>query len=316
LIEGMEAGADDFLVKPISKEELRVRVRAGRRVVDLETGLAAKNHELASLNGELKQAYARIEEDLKAAGWMQANLLPSVSPCTLGVKSEWRFRPSRYVAGDTLNVFTLDQNHVGFYLLDVSGHGVPAAMLSVTLSMLLTPDQTHGSPLKRFDSASQTYVPVSPDETMADLNRRFQSRDDQYFTMIYGILNTQTLMLRFTQAGHPHPLLIRGAREMKTLGTGGSPVGILPGVKYDTVEMQLEPGDRLFLYSDGVSECNNPAGDMFGEERLLKYLTNARSKPLNDMVGGLETEIENWHGKAEFDDDVSVLALELAEKTI
>lgn len=131
---------------------------------------------------------------------MQASLLPSTSPCMLGINSEWRFRPSRYVAGDTLNIFPIDKNHVAFYLLDVSGHGVPAAMLSVTLSMLLTPDNLQGSPLKRFVTVSDTYVTVPPEQVIAELNRRFQSRDDQYFTMLYGLLDTQDLTLRISQA--------------------------------------------------------------------------------------------------------------------
>jgi sigma-B regulation protein RsbU (phosphoserine phosphatase) len=310
-IEGMEAGADDFLVKPFSTEELRVRVRAGERVVNLERGLALKNRELEALNAKLQEAYGRIEDDLKAAAWMQASLLPAVSPRALGVNSEWRFRPSRYVAGDTLNVFPIDQHHLAFYLLDVSGHGVPAAMLSVTLSMLLTPDSTPASPLKRFDAASQNYLAVAPDEAIAELNRRFQSRDDQYFTMIYGLLDTRSLMLRFSQAGHPNPLLIQKGRKMRVLGAGGSPVGILPHAEFDSVQVQLDPGDRLVLYSDGVTECTNPSGDQFGDQRLRHYLTRAGEKPLDQMLGGLETEIEGWRGKLEFDDDISLLALEV-----
>jgi sigma-B regulation protein RsbU (phosphoserine phosphatase) len=310
LIVGMEAGADDFLVKPFSTEELRVRVHAGERVVNLEQGLALKNRELAAVNAKLQQAYVRIEDDLKAAAWMQASLLPAASPKALGVSSEWRFRPSRYVAGDTLNVFPIDENQLAFYLLDVSGHGVPAAMLSVTLSMLLTPDNTPGSPLKRFDAASQAYVTVPPEDAVAELNRRFQSRDDQYFTMIYGLLETRDLTLRFSQAGHPNPLLIEKGC-LRVLGAGGSPVGILPQAQFDSVQVQLHPGDRLVLYSDGVTECTNPAGDLYGEQRLRQYLTHAGAKPLSDMLGGLETEIETWRGKREFDDDISLLALEV-----
>ena len=140
LIEGMDAGADDFLVKPISPEELRVKVRAGERVLSLEQGLADKNRELARINRRLKSAHKLIEDDLKAAAWMQTRLLPSPALLAHGVRCEWRLQPSGYVAGDTFNFFAMGEQQVGFYLLDVSGHGVPAAMLSVTLSMMLTPD--------------------------------------------------------------------------------------------------------------------------------------------------------------------------------
>ncbi len=310
----MEAGADDFLVKTFSREELRVRVRAGERVVNLERGLACRNRELATINAKLKQAYERIENDLKMAAWMQANLLPSVSPHTLGVRSEWRFRPSSYVAGDILNIFPIDRHRVAFYVLDVAGHGVPAAMLSVTISKLLTPDSAGGSPLKRFNPATQTYDVVEPGEAVAELNRRFQTNDDQYFTMIYGLLDTQRLTLNFSQAGHPHPLLIRGGDEVRTLGEGGPPVGILPEAEFDSIEVQLQPGDRLLLYSDGVTDCTSPGGEIFGEERLLRYLSSSSSKPLGELLAGLEAAMETWRSIGEFEDDISLLALEIGAR--
>jgi phosphoserine phosphatase RsbU/P len=317
LVEGMDAGADDFVVKPISAEELRVKVRAGERVLRLQQGLAEKNHELAGINSRLQSAYQLIEDDLKAAAWIQEQLLPSPALHALGVKCEWKFQPSSYIAGDTFNFFALDERQVGFYLLDVSGHGVPAAMLSVTLSMILTPDATHGSPLKRYDPASGVFEVRSPEDTIRELNRRFQSRDDRYFTMIYGLLDVRTSRLRLAQAGHPSPVLIKNRSELHLLGTGGMPVGLWPDMDFDYLEVPFTEGDRLLLYSDGVTDCMSPDGEAFGEERLLSYLENVANEPLSGILSGLDSAMKAWRGSKEFGDDVSLLAMELTgEKSV
>jgi sigma-B regulation protein RsbU (phosphoserine phosphatase) len=313
LIEGMEAGADDFLVKPFSKEEMRVRVRAGERVLDLERGLAQRNRDLSEINAQLQTAYECIKGDLKAASWMQMNLLPRASLRTLNVTSEWRFRPSSYVAGDIFNIFQVDEHRVGFYLLDVSGHGVPAAMLSVTLSMLLRPDSLHGSPVNRRNSTTGLNEVVSPGDVVRKLNQQFQGKDDRYFTMIYGLVDTRAGELTLTQAGHPSPVLIKRGKELIVLGDGGPPIGLWPDTEYDTIQTSFCPGDRLMLYSDGVTECANPRGELFGDERLLNYLRGTRTEPLPQMLAGLELEMEQWRGLAEFEDDVSLLALEFEE---
>ena len=294
LIEGMEAGADDFLVKPISEEELRVRVRAGERVLELERGLSERNQALNNAN-------KRMQQDLKAASWMQMNLLPAPSQRTLHIQSEWRFRPSSYVAGDIFNLFPIDDHRVGFYLLDVSGHGVPAAMLSFALSLILRPDSTHQSRRKHANS---------PAEVVSNLNRCFQGNDDQYFTINYGVLDSRTEELTFTQAGHPSPVLIQSGKDLVPLGDGGSPVGLLPDAEYGTIRADFHPGDRLILYSDGVVECANQHNQLFGEDRLLNYLRANRSGCMAGMLKGLEFEMEKWRGQPEFDDDVSLLALE------
>ena len=312
LVEGMDAGADDFVVKPISAEELRVKVRAGERVLTLQQGLATKNRELAAANARLQSAHKLIEDDLKAAAWIQEQLLPSPALHALGVKCEWRFRPSSYIAGDIFNFFALDEKQVGFYLLDVSGHGVPAAMLSVTLSMVLTPDATHGSPLKSYDHSTGALKVSSPGDAIRELNRRFQSRDDRYFTMLYGILDTESGSLRLAQAGHPSPILLRQGIPPEMLGQGGMPVGLWPEIEFDCMELFVSPGDRLLLYSDGVTECMNPDGESFGEQRLLDYLESASERCLPEILRGLDSEMTQWGGATNYGDDVSLLAIEFS----
>jgi len=311
LIEGMDAGADDFLVKPISPEELRVKVRAGERVLRLQQGLAEKNRELAGINNRLQSAHKLIEDDLKAAAWMQQRLLPQAALEAHGVKCSWRLQPSGYIAGDIFNFFALDDSHVGFYLLDVSGHGVPAAMLSVTLSMMLTPDAANGSPLKRYDSATDAYDILSPGDAVRELNRRFQTRDDRYFTMIYGLFDARSSMLRLAQAGHPGPVLIRKGEAPRVLGTGGMPVGLWRDIDFDCFDTRLNPGDRILLYSDGVTECMNFDGEAFGEDRLLIYLAQSAAQPMDNLLGGLLTAVRAWRAETDFGDDLSLLAIEM-----
>jgi sigma-B regulation protein RsbU (phosphoserine phosphatase) len=312
LIEGMDAGADDFLVKPISPEELRVKVRAGERVLCLQQGLADKNRELARTNSRLQSAHQVIENDLRAAALMQRRLLPSPALLAHGVRCAWRLQPSGYLAGDTFNLFAMSEQQVGFYLLDVSGHGVPAAMLSVTLSMMLTPDATAGNPLKRYNRDREAFELLSPGEAIRLLNQRFQSKDDSYFTMIYGLFDTASSVLSLAQAGHPGPILIKKAGEVIVLGSGGMPVGLWPEIEFDCFDISADHGDRLLLYSDGVTECANLDGEAFGENRLLAYLEQWAAEPLDELLGGLLTEIKTWRAIPDFSDDVSLLAIEMA----
>lgn len=311
MLRGMEAGADDYLSKPVSGEELRARIRAGERILQLDRRWTDKNVEHQQSNQRLRMAYDRMESDLKAAAWMQEHLLPPMEASALGVACNWRYRPSSYMAGDMFNFFAIDDRFVGFYLLDVAGHGVPAAMFSVALSMMLTPDAKYGTPLKRLAPNGETFEVVEPAEVVADLNRRFQNRDDKHFTMSYGLLDSQASLLRLAQAGNPNPVLIESGGRVKTLTEGGFPVGLWPEMDFDYVEAPFKPGDRLVLYSDGVTECTNCREEEFGDQRLLRYLSRAASQPLDGILNGLERQLEDWHGSSEFTDDVSLLAVEL-----
>jgi phosphoserine phosphatase RsbU/P len=311
LIEGMDSGADDFMVKPISMEEIRVRVRAGERVLTLERTLAEKHRELETANGALQTAYRRMEDDLRAAAWVQQNLLPPPTINALGVACRWCFRPSSYMSGDIFDFFAVDERYVGFYLLDVAGHGIPAAMRSVALSLVLTPDSVHGGPLRRYDAAGGIFEVVEPRDVISELNRRFQAKDDKYFTMSYGVLDSVSSVLRLAQAGNPNPVLIESGGSVRSLSTGGMPVGLFPDMDFDCIEVPLQRGDRLVMYSDGLSECANTDAEEFGDTRFLEYLTRTATEPLGSVLSGLERGLESWHGSPHFEDDVSLLALEL-----
>ena len=306
MVEGMEAGADDFLSKPIDENQLRVRIRSGERILNLERRLAERNLVLT-------EAYELIRQDLDAAARMQRSLLPNTALKLEQVEFAWSFLPSLFVSGDELNFFRLDAEHVGFYNLDVAGHGVPAAMMSVTLSRLLSPLPSTGL-LKRTGPGALPYRIESPAEVARSLNEQFQVtvENSAYFTLVYGILHLPTGKVRLVQAGHPHPILLCVDGSLRPLTAGDPPIGVMPDALYEDHEAVLQPGDRLFVYSDGITECEDPQGDPFGEARLSVFLQTARGAPLGAILRALEQELHTWRGPAAqgFHDDVSMLAFQ------
>lgn len=308
LVEGMRQGADDFLAKPVREDELTVRLSAAERVIALEQRLAEENRKLTETHLRLSLAYETMKEDLEAAARMQQSLLPP--PATVnGVHFQSLFCPASVVAGDNFNFFPLTRNRTGFYLLDVSGHGVPSAMLAVTLSKLLTTDGHGDSPFLR--QCADGYDVADPDQVFAALNKRFQGNGDMYFTMIYGVIDRKRQEFRLSLAGHPRPILLRKGRPPEMLGEGGFPLGILPEMDYALVRGEITPGDRLIMSSDGVTECMNAGGEQFGDARLTALLDRHREAPLKDAVQELEKAIRAWARAEDFEDDVSAVALEL-----
>jgi len=305
-IVGMDAGADDFVVKPIDFAELGVRIRAGQRVLQLQTELANQNRALMDVNLKLSSAYATIETDLKAAAATQLSLLPQTQAIHPSVRLDWLFIPSRFLAGDMLNYFMADQQKLAFYQLDVSGHGIPSALLSVTLSRFLLPNP--GSPTLQVTPQGTEATP--PASVVEHLNREFQNTGDNYFTITYGWYDVLTREVRFCQGGSPRPILIPRSGTVEQIGRGGFPVGLVPVMQYDEETIQLQQGDRLILFSDGITECASLHGKRYSELLLLDLLRENRDLPLTELVASVKNEMEKWNPSQNYSDDLSLLALE------
>jgi sigma-B regulation protein RsbU (phosphoserine phosphatase) len=304
IVRGMDAGADDFLSKPFDENELRVRVRAGQRIIDLERSLAERNEQLQSAN-------RRMSDDLEAAARVQQSLLPAELPEIPGINLAWSFQPCDELAGDFLNVFALDAKHLAMYVADVSGHGVASSLLSVTISRVLTVQPSSTSILLRPDASGKLQV-VPPVEVVRELNRRFQMDESgMYFTLVYGILNTESLQFQYASAGHPPILQMPASGVSAFLEGAGLAIGWDVDGDFDQHEVNLTSGDRLFLYSDGVPEAMNGELEPFENHRLVEACSAGRSHRLRSIVDSLLHSVEQWCAPVGPKDDVSILAAEI-----
>jgi sigma-B regulation protein RsbU (phosphoserine phosphatase) len=154
---------------------------------------------------------------------------------------------------------------------------------------------------------------VSPQKVVAELNRRFSTERDSYlyFTMLYGVMDTRNGRVTLTQAGHPGPLWLhqRGG-QIDPVGGGGFPIGMLPNLEYEETRLELAAGDRLFIYSDGVTDCEDAAGEQFSQARLTSILEQTHDRPLPAVTQAVGVALSQWKGDERYQDDISLLALE------
>jgi serine phosphatase RsbU (regulator of sigma subunit) len=263
-------------------------------------------------NRDLVRVNQRMKKDLDAAARVQQTLLPDHLPEVKGLSFAWSYRPCDELAGDALNIARINEDLIAVYLLDVSGHGVPAALLSVTATRSLNHRAGGAGSLVAGPGANPEAV--GPAQVASGLNSLYPmaSNGNHYFTMIYGLLDVHTRRLRFTVAGHPAPILATAGGQPKRLDVSGFPIGMIGTAEYDESVIELQPGDRLFLYSDGVTEETNAQGEEFGDERLLSVIAEGQALGLKDAVESLVRRVIAWRGEDHLRDDVSILAIAVA----
>jgi phosphoserine phosphatase RsbU/P len=319
-VKAFAIGGVDYITKPFQMEELHARVETHLKLRRLQI-------ELEEANARLEKANDRMSRDLKAAAKIQETFLPREIPHVPGMDFAWIYRPCDELAGDGLNVIPLGEGRVGLYILDVSGHGVASALLSVTLSRLLSLPSDPSSILIQApdvgagpqDSPQTTFHIMPPAEVASRLNRLFpfDSATGQFATMVYGILNAATGEFRYVSAGHPGPVHWPLGAEPMILESPGFPIGLADETyAFEERSVHLAEGDRLYLYSDGVPEAMDPAGKLFGNARLLEAIGHGQPKPLQEGIATILGKITRWHGSERPQDDISILAVELSVSPI
>ncbi len=311
-IKGLEAGAVDYITKPFSMGEVFARVKAQLKIRSLTQSLKKSNESLKRALAELERKQERIENDLKAAAIIQRSLLPESPPRLNTVNFAWEFRPSHKIGGDIFNLFFVDDHHLGIYVLDVSGHGVPSAMVAVTVSQLLRPPNgVESSILKKRISSPPYYEIVSPSKVLATLDITYPiERFEKFFTMTYMVFNYQNGNISYSNAAHPFPVIVRKSGELEFLDRGGSIIGLGTGDGFEEGKARLEAGDRMFLYTDGILEYRNADKLFFGQERFHSILTNSRHLPLDDALKRVMESLDEFDNDPVPQDDITILGIE------
>jgi PAS domain S-box-containing protein len=281
--------------------------------VQAETDLRHTLELLQRANDQLSAANSEMHRNLAAAAAVQNALLPASTPACDRVRFAWQFRPCDELAGDILNVFRLDDRHVGMYLLDVAGHGIAAALLAVSVSRLLAPNSHESSIIWTPGPGRSGYAITPPAEVANHLNQRFpwDSSVRQFFTLIYGVLDLRTCEFRFVSAGHPAPLLVSRHHESPLPKSKGLPIGLERHGYQDQV-VQLVPGDRLVLFSDGVTDAMDAERNILGPERILEQLRRGLDLSLDESLARLLNAVDAWQAGTPQRDDLSLLAVEIA----
>jgi sigma-B regulation protein RsbU (phosphoserine phosphatase) len=285
-VKGLDAGADDFITKPIEQNELKARVRAGLR--------------LHQLSRDLQNQKLLLETELAEAAEYVRSLLPL--PMTEPFTINSQFIPSRQLGGDCFDYYWLDPDYLAVYLLDTAGHGLKATLPSISVLNLL-----RSRALKNLNY-------YQPSDVLRGLNETFQMnyQNDKYFTIWYGVYNRAKRQLIYASAGHPPAVLVSGTSHKNTqvqlLRTPGMPVGMFPEAKYVDASCNVDKFSSLYIFSDGAYEITKSDGTLWSLDAFIQILAS-----LQHTVGYQLDRILNYlialNAKEAFDDDLSILQL-------
>jgi sigma-B regulation protein RsbU (phosphoserine phosphatase) len=308
---GLDAGADDFLAKPVSADELRARLKAGVRILGMQRELTDKNRLLGAALSELRGLYDSLARDLVEARKLQQSLVRERSRDFGSAAVSLLLRPSGHVGGDLVGYHAVDARRIAFFAVDVAGHGVASAIMAARLAGMFSSATPEGNVVLDI-AGTAVPVPWPPEVVAARLNSVVNEviQVDQYFTCVYCDADIGDGRVALVQAGHPHPLLLRAGGGVERVGGGGLPIGLFGEASWERVEIRMRPGDRLILVSDGFTECTGPDGEELGEAGLAALLEETRDLPAGQQLDGLLWAVERFSGGGDLHDDLSAVLYE------
>ena len=288
----MNNGAFDFATKPIDLDDLSVTI---------EKAVEQINFIKASLQ-EHKELVA-IQDDLEIAGTIQQAILPSVFPPFPEIADKIdifaSMTPAKDVGGDFFDFFRINDGNIGFVIADVSGKGVPASLFMAVSRTMLKATGTRGLQSHEFINIVNNLLSQ-------------ESVDAMFVTVFYGILDIKTGHIDYTNAGHNPPYVMRSNGKVEPLPTSNNfIVGCFEDFEYKNSSLQLNPGDSLVMYTDGVTEAFNEQSEQYGEKRLETLLERLNGKNSKEIVNEMVADVHGYAGNAPQSDDITTLVIKL-----
>lgn len=306
----LSEGADDFLTKPISAEELRGRIAAGARILGMQRELTEKNRLVMRTLTDLRALNEALDRDLIEARKLQLSLVPRGSARIGPSQVTFLMQPSGHIGGDLVGRFGVGTDMLGVFALDVSGHGIASALITARLSAWLSGDSPEQNVTLMWQEGRVALRP--PDQICARLNKLFMEEieTEHYFTIVLAQIDPATGVVVLCQAGHPPPVMQRADGRTELIGDGGMPIGLLPDATYHNFEVRLNPGDRLLLYSDGLSECPMSDGNLLEEEGVAQMMVRNADRAGPDLLEAVLWELGALTEDRDLPDDLSAVLLE------
>ncbi len=264
--------------------------------------------------GGLVEQIGKMDEELRLAAQLQQEFLPAELPRIGDIAFDVLFRPAGYVSGDIYDIQRLDENHLGFFVADAVGHGVPAALLTMYIKRSL-----HTK--KLAPNCALGYEIIQPSEALALLNQDMVARQSgrvRFATACYGIINCATHSMILARAGHPFPILLRADGSTDTVAPEGSLLGVFPDEVFEQTTVDLRPGDRLLVYSDGFElafpgkEENQPVAN----DRYTTEFERLRYGPIDKALARLDVTLDAQTGSLNQRDDLTMLCLEVKKNAV
>ncbi len=285
---------------------------SGEEIRKRNKDLLEANHQLEQQAGVIKgltSQYGDVTNELQLAATVQHDLLPP--PLLIpSIHAAGKFRPAHYLAGDGYDYHLINDHTFAFYVVDVAGHGIASALVSFAIQKHLNSKKSlYGNYERRKEKPLDEAVL----NTVTELNTAFCFHEIflQFFTMVYGLVDLRTGVLSFCQAGHPAPIIYDTATgTLSEHGTGGFPAGMFVDSEFTVHQVQLKENDRLVIYSDGVTDCEDADGAEYGIDRFKQGIIESSSLGVIDATHHLEEGLLDWTGSDDFGDDVSLLVID------